>query len=166
MADQIITQEYLHKIFDYKDGNLYNKIKRNSRCKINSQVGCCFNKFGYKRVMILSKRYLYHHIIYFYHYGYLPKMIDHIDGNPKNNAIENLREANATENQYNRKINKNNTSGYKNVYLHKPTNQWKVLIRINGKQKFFGLYNDIDYAKFVADAMRHKHHGNFANNGH
>ena len=47
---------------------------------------------------------------------------------------------------------------------NKTNKKWVVRINVNGKRKSFGTYNDIDYAKFVADAMRHKYHGNVARN--
>ena len=36
---------------------------------------------------------------------------------------------------------------------------------VNGINKYFGAYKDIDYAKFVAEAMRYKYHKEFANFG-
>jgi hypothetical protein len=36
---------------------------------------------------------------------------------------------------------------------------------VNGKNKYFGAYKNIDYAKFVAEAMRYKYHKEFACHG-
>ena len=68
------------------------------------------------------------------------KCIDHIDNNRLKNHISNLRFATLQENQYNRKLSSNNTSGAKGVYFHKPFNKWMVLISINGKLKNLGYF--------------------------
>ena len=49
--------------------------------------------------------------------------IDHIDGNSKNNKIENLREATLSQNCQNQKIRNTNTSGTKGVWFHKQSNK-------------------------------------------
>ena len=82
--------------------------------------------------------------------------------NATNNKIENLRPANANTNAYNQAPRKNTASNLKNVTWHKVSKKWQVKMAVNGQIKYFGLYNDIDYAKFVADAMRYKYHGKFA----
>ena len=43
-----------------------------------------------------------HQIVWVLNYGTFPAMIDHINGNPKDNRIENLREVSYSENDMNR----------------------------------------------------------------
>ena len=74
------------------------------------------------------------------HYGYLPKIIDHIDRNPANNKIENLRAASRSLNCLNSKINKTNKSGVKNVDFLKSKKRWRVLMQIQKKSYFFGYF--------------------------
>ena len=52
--------------------------------------------------------------------------VDHIDGNPKNNHISNLRWCDRSINCMNRRKFKNNTSGYKNISQRKDTGSWRV----------------------------------------
>jgi predicted glutamine amidotransferase len=167
MADQEFTlsQEFLLHIFEYKDGELYwkNKYKPTSWKKIGSKAG--FLHKGYIGLRMNKKFYAVHRLIFLMHNGHLPKFIDHIDGNPLNNKIENLREATQQQNLYNTKLSKKNTSGYKNVILSKKLNKWQVLIRVNGKMKYFGNYFCKDIARFVAETMRYKYHKEFANHG-
>lgn len=158
----MITKELLHELFEYKDGDLYWKVDRGSN-KVKGQKAGCLNINGYLDVKINKKSYKTHRLIFMWHHGYMASEIDHIDRNPANNKIENLRQATRGQNQQNKSIQKNNTSGFKGVYKHE--NKWRVRLMVDGKSKSFGLYYDIDVAKFVAETMRHKYHGNFANHG-
>lgn len=158
MTAQILTQEYLHTLFDYKDGNLYWK-KARSKINVGEKTGS-LNINGYLTTKIDQKDYRTHRLIFMWHYGYFPVQVDHINNIKTDNRIENLRPAKNGQNMQNKKIQKNNTSGFKGVYKHQ--NKWRVRLMIDGKSKSFGLYNDIDYAKFVANAMRHKYHKEFA----
>ena len=184
MADKIITQKFLQHFFRYEDGNLYVKkelprkatieydengsmiLKRQlPKRKVGEKIGTTSSKDGYSKALILSKMYGVHRLIFLYHHGYFPKEVDHIDNDPRNNRIENLRDANKNQNCYNTKLRTDNTSGVKGVSWSKVKKKWVTQLTVDGKLKRFGFYNDIDYAKFVIEAMRYKYHGEFANNG-
>ena len=72
--------------------------------------------------------------------------IDHIDCNKLNNNPENLRLATATQNQYNRGKQKNNTSGHKNIYFHKKFQKYTCSIRVNKKQVHVGIFETLESA--------------------
>ena len=164
MSNVIITQDYLKSIFDYRDGELYSKVNNGKR-RIGDKCGS-INSNGYLQTRVSCKSYVNHRLIFLMHYGFLPKCIDHIDNNRTNNKIENLRPATISENGMNQRIRSDNTAGVKNVYFNKRDGTWQVQITLNGKKMHFGYYKDIDYAKFVADAMRYKFFGKFARSGH
>jgi hypothetical protein len=157
----MITKEFLHEIFDYKNGFLYWKVKFSRKINIGQKAGCDKGN-GYFKTVINEKNYFNHRLIFLYHYGYMPKIVDHINKNPADNKIENLREASLTENQYNRKLNKNNTSGIKNVYWHNQAKKWNVRLIVNKKIKSFGLYDNLELARLVSEEARNKYHGKFA----
>jgi hypothetical protein len=163
----MITQEYVNEFFEYKNNDLVWKkpISNLSRVKIGSQAGCFDKSSGYKRLKLNNKSYLNHRIIFLMHKGYLPKYIDHIDGNIKNNAIENLREATHSENLCNQKKPSHNKSGIKGVSWVSKLNKWHVQLKVGKKKKHFGYYFDIEVAKFVSETMRYKYHKEFANHG-
>jgi len=161
MAEQIITQEYLQSIFEIKDGQLYWKIKPSS--KIHKGTICGTWNKGYCFVSINKKKYLAHRLIFMMNYGYLPEFLDHIDGNPSNNLIENLRPASKSENACNRKLSILNKSKIKNVNWKK--NKWCVQIQINKQKIHIGYYKDIELAKLAAIEARNKYHGQFARYG-
>ena len=155
------SQEVLRSKFDYhQDGYLVWKIKC-KRANIGAKAGIVHPN-GYLRTGINGKIYLNHRLIYIWHHGVLPEMVDHIDGNKLNNDINNLRIANNVTNQQNQKLKKENTSGFKNVSFCCQTKKWAVKIRIDGKSRTIGRYKDIELASLVAQETRAKYHGEYA----
>ena len=155
-----LSQDYLHQIFEYKDGYLYWKIT-NRNAIAGNKVGSKCAK-GYYKTSINNKPYLVHRLIFIMFKGYLPAYVDHIDGNQSNNCIENLREATLQQNNYNAKARKNSKSGIKNVYWQKSTKKWGVALRTNKIYKYFGCFDDLELATLVATEARNKYHGKFA----
>lgn len=152
------------KLFDYIDGILYCKEKTNSKSnklKIGDKVGS-LTASGYLRTRINYQEHYVHKIIFLMHYGYTPRIVDHIDGNTLNNKIENLRYATLSQNQHNRAASKNNTSGFKNVSWCKRTKKWQVNLAVNGKSMGFGRFEDIELADLVAKEARDKYHKDFS----
>lgn len=152
-----IFSEYLR----YDNGILYWKKSTSNRVKVgdiagSEQVG------GYIGVRILGKRYPAHTIVYALHYNEMPEIVDHIDGNRKNNRIENLRGCSKAQNNKNTGFRRHNTSGLKNVFWVKELNKWRVKVTVDNKQKYFGVYEDRELAELVAIEARNKHHGKFA----
>jgi hypothetical protein len=161
MDSKIISQEYLHEIFNYKDGNLYwKKTKKNNLIgKIAGGVDPTTNYFNVK---IKNKKYKNHRLIFLYHHGFLPKCLDHIDGNPQNNQIENLREATYLQNSYNMKAPATNKSGVKGVCWDKNRKKWFARVSFQYKEHFIGYFDELDKAKIAIIEARNRLHGNFA----
>jgi hypothetical protein len=155
----MIDQVTAHHLFEYKDGVLY--WKNAQRPSFNGKEAGYDNGSGYKKVSIYGKQYYVHRIIYLMQHGVMPKLIDHIDGNPSNNAIENLRETDSSTNNFNSAYKDKNKSGYRNVFYNKDRGKWTIYITINKKTKFFGSYDDVELAGLVADEARRKYHGEF-----
>ena len=161
MANEIITQDYLHKIFEYRDGNFYWKVKLANRTKIGDKAGS-LNCHGYIHIGINGKLYQGHRLIFLYHYGYLPQYLDHINGIKNDNQIENLRKVTKAQNFWNTPKPKNNKSGCKNVSWHKSSKKWRVQIGVNSEKKVLGYFNDLELADLVAQEARRKYHTVYA----
>ena len=87
--------------------------------------------------------------------------IDHINGNGLDNRRANLRVASHGENMRNRRINTNNSSGYKGVCWCERSSQWLAQIRISGRRRHLGYFPTKEaageaYAKAAAEL-----HGDF-----
>ncbi len=88
--------------------------------------------------------------------------IDHIDGNPLNNKKSNLRACSHKENICNAGKKKNNTTGYKGVYLHKPSGRWFAQLKHNYKTKKLGYYETKEDAARAYNRGALKYYGVFA----
>ena len=86
------------------------------------------------------------------------EMIDHIDENKVNNNFKNLRWATRKDNGYNRGKNINNTTGFKGVTYHKPSNKYRAAININGNNKHLGYYETAEEAsRYYEDKAKEIH---------
>lgn len=103
---------------------------------------------GHLHVTIGGKQGIYaHQIVWVLTYGELPKHeIDHIDGDPQNNAVENLRDVPRNINHRNQKLRSSNSSGVTGVSLHKETGKWVTSVTVNGKYKHLGIFRNIEDA--------------------
>lgn len=133
--------ETLHKLFDYKDGNLIWKIQPSKIVKAGSVAGHK-NQYGYIAVRIKRSPYQAHRLIWAWHNKSIPSCLDHINGDRSDNRIENLRLATHLQNSHNRKIPKHNTSGFKGVYASKNKDKWIASIMLDGKRTYLGTFED------------------------
>jgi hypothetical protein len=153
----MLTQELVTNLFSYTEsGDLIWKKRGKSR-KFGVVAGY-IRKDGYKLTRINTKPYLIHRLIFLYHHGYLPKYIDHIDRNPANNRIENLREATHSQNHGNITKQSNNTSGYKGVSWNKGHKRWVVTFR----GKLLGRFTDVILAAEAYDKAAFEYYGEFS----
>ena len=156
-------QSRFHELFAYVDGKLVRKVS------IGSAKAGSFADYkesnGYLRVRVDGVRYGVHQIVFCMQNGYIPSMLDHINGIKTDNRIENLRVATPSQNGYNTKIKSSNTTGVKNVQWVKHMSKWQVRLRINKQIAVIGHFQDLELAELVAMEARHKYHGNYANNG-
>lgn len=110
---------------------------------------------GYTTVGINNRQYLAHRLAWIYMYGDCPEYLDHIDGNRKNNAISNLREATKAQNGWNSKKPVTNTSGYSR------TGKFRALLKMNGKTIHLGRFETAELAGFIYELACEKYRGAF-----
>ena len=88
--------------------------------------------------------------------------IDHRDGDGLNNQRSNLRECTHSQNLYNQRIPRNNTSGVKGVFWHNKLSKWRAYISSEGTVIHLGYFQDLDDAIEARSNGEQKFHGEFA----
>ena len=159
-----LTQEEAHRLFEYKDGMLLWKIKPARRVSVGDVVGSRNDK-GYQNIVIKGKQWGVHKVIFLMHHGYLPEVIDHVNGLPNDNRIQNLRAATQKKNNQNQRFAKHNTSGVKGVSFHKKTGKWRCSLSTDNKTKQVTCFASKDAAAEFMELWRDMAHGEFANHG-
>lgn len=122
------------------------------------------NGFGYLKLQLKGKKYYVHRVAYALYHGKEPDKIDHINGNSKDNRIENLRSCTQKSNARNQKIRSTNTSGVNGVSFCKKRKRYEATICVNGKTIHLGRFLNLDEAaKARASADErynfHRNHG-------
>jgi len=88
------------------------------------------NSFGYIQICFKRRPYLAHRIGWALTQGHWPaRMIDHINGDPADNRIVNLREVTGSQNQANRGVRKDSTTGLRGVRRQR-SGKWSAQIQI------------------------------------
>ncbi len=87
--------------------------------------------------------------------------VDHRDLDKLNNQRYNIRLCTSKENKMNRPKLKNNTSGFKGVYLRKRTGTFIAAISINSKLVHLGTFRTAEAAAKAYQDEAKKHHGDF-----
>ena len=90
---------------------------------------------------------------------------DHKNGNTLDNRRDNLRGANGSQNQANRKIGINNCSGYKGV-SQADSGRWRSRIMVNRKEISLGRFDTPQQAAYAYNQAALKHFGEFARINH
>lgn len=119
----------------------------------------------YVHVKINGTLYGAHRLAWAIHHGEWPKMlVDHIDGDPHNNRISNLRLATKSQNNWNSSKRKDNKTGFKGVSIRE-NGRFRAKIAAHGKVYSLGVYETPEEAHEIYELAAHLLHGEFARPG-
>ncbi len=156
-----LTQARVRELFDYREDGFLVARTRVGKRKAGSLVTQKNDK-GYYVVRINKKTHMVHRIVFLWHNGYFPPEVDHADLDRGNNRIDNLRPATTSQNQGNKKANRNNTSGFKGVAFEADRGKWKAHICVNRKKINLGRFDTPEEAHAAYIQAAEKHFGEFA----
>ncbi len=119
------------------------------------------NNHGYHRIQIDKREYVAHRLAWLFVHGEWPiEEIDHVNGDRKDNRLENLRQATRAENQRNSANWRRSSAGLRGV--QRVNKKYHAHIQCDGKQSHIGSFASPEaaHAAYYAEASRL--HGEFA----
>lgn len=131
-----LFNEYL--IIEPSTGLIKWKKSTNTKIKAGSICGNK-RKNGRTDIQILGKKYLAHYIVWVFFNKKIPSgVIDHINGNPSDNRIDNLRDCTPRQNSQNYKTHR--SGKLVGASFNNKRKMWAAQIYINKKNIFLGYY--------------------------
>jgi len=128
-------------------------------CRRGKAVGCLRN--GYVSIAVKSRGLMAHRLAWLMHYGEEPPaVIDHIDGDPANNRISNLRAATPAQNAFNKRRASNNSTGVKGVSLGS-NGRYRVRVQAGSKSADYEA-RSLNEAREARQRLANLLHGEFA----
>ena len=157
----MLTYERLLSLLEYEPaiGKFYWRRRRH---KENKGIAGTMANTGYKVIKIDGSCYMEHRLAWLYMTKHFPEHeLDHIDTRKDNNIWSNLREATRSQNNCNRKMGRNNTSGIKGVHWDQSKNCYIAQIQCNYKKQHLGCFANIQEAEDCVKQKRKELHGEF-----
>jgi hypothetical protein len=155
------SQARLHELLDFDPltGVFVWRMSRGT-VRAGGRAGW-FHSTGYWYVRVDGVDYKLHRLAWVWVHGSAPQaLIDHIDRNKSNNAIDNLREATHAQNQQNKKTYANNLSGHKGVSWYPLRSKWRVRIQHDKRSILVGFFSTLTeavQARRSTEAVLHTH---------
>lgn len=163
-----LTQSRLKELYFYnkETGDFIAKQNVRGGVKKGEIAGSVkkYKTLTYRRIGINYQDNYCHRLAWLHEYGYLPKEIDHINGNGLDNRLCNLREVTRKDNNHNQRKSDKNTSGVTGLVWIERYKGWQVQIKYENKNIYLGMSKD----KFEAICIRksaearlgfHENHG-------
>jgi hypothetical protein len=153
-----LTAEQVRAVLNYDPltGVFHWAVRRSPKVKAGDRAGARNNE-GYVGIEFNERSYKAHRLAWLVTHGEWPAgEIDHINGDRGDNRIANLRVGSKAQNQQNRKLNKDNTSGH--IGVHPRGRKWGASIAYLGKQRYLGTFATVEDAAAAYRKAKADHH--------
>jgi len=160
-----MTREYLKSLLHYDpETGVFTWVGH--RCSTINGTAAGYDSAGsikgkYRVIRIKKVPYLAHRLAWLYVYGSVPEVIDHANGDGKDNRLCNLRECDQSRNLQNKRIQSNNTSGVLGV-THGRNGTWRAYVNVNGRQIMRSGFLTVEDAAKARQELAIQHYGEFA----
>ena len=130
--------------YEHETGNLIHLTNTTHR-KVGEVAGS-LDRYGYVIVSVKGRARKAHRVVWEMHHGEIPNkmQIDHINRCKSDNRLVNLRLVSNSNNQRNRSVLLNNSSGRTGV--RKVRNSYEARISVDGKYKHLGTFSTFEEA--------------------
>ncbi|MCZ6898266.1 MAG: HNH endonuclease signature motif containing protein [Betaproteobacteria bacterium] len=160
-----MNQKQLKSVLHYDSNTgVFTWLKWKKGCRKNCIAGYVDTR-GYVKICInQSKPYKAHRLAWLYVYGEWPDIVDHMNRNPSDNRLCNLRNVSHSGNQKNTKLRIDNSTGIPGVGWDKTRNKWMVRIHSKGQiiaqLRFSDFFEAVCFRKSKEiDLEYHPNHG-------
>jgi len=146
-----LSQDFLNELKEYYQYNaetgIFIRLKVcNKGCLnlVGKEAGT--NRHGYVQLSHRGIRIDAHRLAWYFIYGYFPVLVDHKNGKPSDNRIDNLRDTSYAVNNTNKKISKS-SCGFLGVTFAK--GKYQASLMHKGKSHYLGRYSTPEEAHAV-----------------
>lgn len=140
--------------YDAETGVFTWRARTSNRIKVGDVAGAK-SKDGYVLIRLNGTLYKAHRLAWLYVYGEWPDAeVDHINGDPGDNRICNLREATRKQNMENVKLSSSNSTGFRGVTFNKRLQKYKATMRHHTQTLNLGHFETVEEAAEVVAAKR------------
>lgn len=126
-------------------------------CRAAGSAAGSTRRDGYVTVRVDGSRHFAHRLAWFYCHGAWPmQTVDHIDGNPSNNQLSNLRDVSHRKNLHNRtRPQSNNTHGFLGV-KRANRSRWVATLKRDGAPAYIGSFSSAAeaHAAYLAEKAK------------
>jgi hypothetical protein len=160
-----VTAERLRELLEYapETGLFYWRMARGSNP--SGRVAGSIGPGGYQTICIDGVKHYAHRLAWLYTYGEHPAgEVDHINGDPKDARIANLRVCSRSQNA--RNVRPRSASGFKGAYFRPRRKAWYARIQVNGCRFYLGSFQTAQEAAAAYDCAARLHHSDFARTNH
>ena len=143
----MLTQKQLKELLSYDaDSGDFVWLVQRGRKKAGEPAGVK-DHYGYVVIRINTKLYKAHRLAWLYVYGVWPDNgLDHINRNPADNRVVNLRDVSHSANLHNAQVRRGSRSGVAGVRWRVERNRWVASIKVGYRHHNLGSFRTLDEA--------------------